>query len=87
MVPLCFLSSQYLRNLLVYISLILMMMMVVNNNNHTTISMTSTIAPLCALLLFVTVELCMNATSQHEWYQKQFQDYPLHRRAIIPFWL
>lgn len=40
-----------------------------------------------ALTLFVVVELSYSALSQHEWYQKSFENYPPRRKAIFPYLL
>lgn len=39
-------------------------------------------------LMFAVCTFCNlgpRAQDHHRWYQRKFQDYPLHRRAVIPF--
>ncbi|CAL4218443.1 unnamed protein product, partial [Meganyctiphanes norvegica] len=43
--------------------------------------------PAIAHALFTTLFLTHRALDHHGWYQKKFEDYPQHRKAVIPFLL
>jgi protein-S-isoprenylcysteine O-methyltransferase Ste14 len=40
-----------------------------------------------AFAIFTIANLLPRALSNHRWYRQQFEDYPVERRAIIPYLL
>lgn len=43
--------------------------------------------PACAFFLFTMLNLVPRGYSYHQWYKKEFKNYPTARRAVIPFLL
>ena len=41
--------------------------------------------PAAAFAIFTLCNIGPRAWQHHQWYRKQFDDYPRHRRALIPF--
>lgn len=41
--------------------------------------------PAAVFALFTFCNIAPRGASHHRWYQRQFKDYPPHRRAVIPF--
>lgn len=43
--------------------------------------------PALSFLVWTAANLIPRALSHHKWYQKKFEDYPIERKALFPFFL